>query len=82
MRVPRPIRRVAAFCLGGVVALAGVIMLFTPGPGVPAILVGLAILATEFAWAQRLLARMRAQAGETGGQLRAWWRRRKDTRRE
>lgn len=33
----------------------GVPMLFLPGPGAPAILMGLAILAAEYVWARRLL---------------------------
>jgi uncharacterized protein (TIGR02611 family) len=37
-------------------------MMVTPGPGLVGILVGLAILATEFAWAQRALHRARTAA--------------------
>ena len=40
---------------GFVVILAGVVMLVLPGPGVLVILAGLAILATEYVWAQHLL---------------------------
>jgi uncharacterized protein (TIGR02611 family) len=39
--------------VGTVVVLAGVVMLVTPGPGWAAILLGLAILSTEFEWAAR-----------------------------
>jgi uncharacterized protein (TIGR02611 family) len=51
------------FVAGWTVVLAGVAMLFLPGPGWAAIFVGLAVLATEYAWAHRLLwsARQRAQ---------------------
>jgi len=35
-------------------------MLITPGPGVVAILAGLAILASEWAWAERALDRAKA----------------------
>jgi uncharacterized protein (TIGR02611 family) len=50
--------------VGSSVLLAGVVMFVTPGPGWLALIAGLAILATEFAWAERLLhgAKRRAQA--------------------
>lgn len=41
--------------VGIVVLIAGLIMMVTPGPGLLGIVVGLAILATEWDWAQRLL---------------------------
>ena len=39
----------------------GVVMLVTPGPGVVAIGLGLALLAAEFVWARRLLNRLKMQ---------------------
>jgi uncharacterized protein (TIGR02611 family) len=56
--------RVGVFVVGVVFVLAGLIMFVTPGPGWLAIILGLAILATEFAWAQRILhwSRQRARA--------------------
>jgi uncharacterized protein (TIGR02611 family) len=39
--------------------LCGIIMLVTPGPGLVVIPIGLAILGLEFAWARRLLRRVR-----------------------
>jgi len=47
--------RVGVFTVGVAVLAAGLVMMVTPGPGWAAIFVGLAILATEFAWAQRVL---------------------------
>ncbi|GAB3979237.1 hypothetical protein GCM10029978_074080 [Actinoallomurus acanthiterrae] len=47
--------RLAVFTVGVSVLVAGVAMLVLPGPGWAAIFVGFAILATEFAWAQRAL---------------------------
>lgn len=47
--------RLAVFTVGVTVLAAGVAMLALPGPGWAAIFVGFAILATEFAWAQRAL---------------------------
>ena len=49
--------RVGVVVVGLLVIVAGVAMLVLPGPGVAAILLGLAILGTEFPWAQRLVHR-------------------------
>ena len=48
-------KRVAVTIAGFAVLLAGVAMLILPGPGIVVILAGLAILGTEYVWAQRLL---------------------------
>jgi len=45
----------------------GVVMLVTPGPAVVFIPLGLAILAIEFAWARRLLKRVREQFPDRAG---------------
>ena len=50
-------KRIAVTVVGFVVLLAGLVMMVTPGPGIVVILVGLAILATEWAWAERALDR-------------------------
>lgn len=54
--------RLIVFVVGVVVALAGVAMLILPGPGWLVIVLGVAILATEYAWAHRLLQRVKAWA--------------------
>ena len=46
---------------------AGVAMLALPGPGVVVIIVGLAILATEFAWAERALDKTMGRASQAAG---------------
>jgi uncharacterized protein (TIGR02611 family) len=43
---------------GFVVLLAGIVMLVTPGPGIPVTILGLGMLALEFAWAERWLERL------------------------
>jgi uncharacterized protein (TIGR02611 family) len=48
-------KRVAVTIAGFAVLLAGLAMIVLPGPGIVVILAGLAILATEYVWAQRLL---------------------------
>lgn len=75
MRVPSPLRRVVVLIAGGAVLLAGLVMLVTPGPGLVVILVGLAMLASEFPWARRLLTRVREEAGSRGRKAGSWWRR-------
>lgn len=47
--------QIGVFTVGATVLVAGLVMMVTPGPGWLAIFVGLAILATEFAWAQSAL---------------------------
>lgn len=48
--------------VGGLVTTAGVVMLVTPGPGLLVIIAGLAILATQFTWAERALDKMKDRA--------------------
>jgi uncharacterized protein (TIGR02611 family) len=56
------IYRVAFATAGFIVLLAGLIMLVTPGPGIPVIILGLTMLALEFAWAERWLERFLVKA--------------------
>lgn len=51
----RQIKRLAIGIIGGVVLLVGVITIPYPGPGWLIVFTGLAILATEFSWARRVL---------------------------
>lgn len=53
-------KRIAVTVIGFAVLIAGIIMVVTPGPGVLVIVAGLAILATEWAWAERALDRTKA----------------------
>lgn len=52
-RIPKPVRKTLVFITGSTVVLTGLVMLIFPGPGWAAIFVGFAILATEFAFAER-----------------------------
>jgi uncharacterized protein (TIGR02611 family) len=52
-------KRIAVTIAGFVVLLAGAAMLVLPGPGIVVILLGLAILSTEYVWAERLLRKAR-----------------------
>jgi uncharacterized protein (TIGR02611 family) len=49
--IGRSAKRLAVAVVGGTILVAGLAMLVLPGPGVVVIALGLALLATEFAWA-------------------------------
>lgn len=67
-------KRVAVLVLGLALVLGGLAMLVLPGPGILVVIAGLAVLATEFAWAEHLLDQAKLQAGKAkhkaGGMLR------------
>lgn len=52
--MPKQVRKPFVFIVGVAVVATGLIMLVFPGPGWAAIFVGFAILATEFAFAERV----------------------------
>ena len=54
-------KRLVKVVVGFTLLVVGGIMLIAPGPGIPAIIFGLALLAAEFVWARRLLNRIREQ---------------------
>ena len=57
----RQARRLVVLVVGSSVVAVGVLMIVLPGPAFVVIPAGLAILATEFVWARRLLDRVRQQ---------------------
>ena len=61
--------RIGFAVLGFVVVLAGLVMLVTPGPGIAVIVLGLAMLALEFAWAERWLEHILNRADRAIDQL-------------
>jgi tellurite resistance protein TerC len=58
----RFVRRLVIGVMGGTTVAVGLAMIVLPGPAVIVIPAGLAILATEFVWARRLLSRVKATA--------------------
>ncbi|HEY5767943.1 MAG TPA: PGPGW domain-containing protein [Candidatus Udaeobacter sp.] len=58
------VRRVIVSVVGGTVVLIGIALLVLPGPAFVVIPVGLAILATEYAWARRWLRKVRQVASD------------------
>ena len=60
--------------------LIGFVMVVLPGPGLPIVAAGLAILATEFIWARRALRNAKGTAAKVRRKsgLKEWFRRRKE----
>ncbi len=54
-KTKRRLKRIAIGVTGGAVLIVGIIAIPYPGPGWLIVFTGLAILATEFAWARRVL---------------------------
>ena len=67
--ISRTAKRLAVLLIGASILGAGVAMLALPGPGIVVILVGLAVLATEFAWAERALDRAAGTAAAAAGRV-------------
>ena len=67
----RQARRAVILVVGSTVLLVGIAMIVLPGPALLVIPLGLAILASEFAWARSWLARVRAAPAEVGRRWRA-----------
>lgn len=60
-------RRIIIFVVGISVVVIGIVLLFLPGPAFIVIPLGLAILATEFAWARRLLKKLKDEGTNLAG---------------
>lgn len=65
------VRKLIVGVIGSTVVLFGLALIVLPGPAVVVVPLGLAILATEFAWARRLIKRGGAVWETT---RRRWWR--------
>jgi uncharacterized protein (TIGR02611 family) len=53
-KVPAAVRKPLVFIVGFAIIVAGIAMLVLPGPGWAGIFLGFAVLATEFAFAERV----------------------------
>ncbi|MSV65625.1 MAG: hypothetical protein F2855_00405 [Actinobacteria bacterium] len=58
----RLVWRVLIGLVGGLITVLGAIALVGPGPGILIVLAGLGILASEFAWAARVMVHTRTYA--------------------
>ena len=59
------IRRALVGVIGVTIVLLGLLLVFLPGPGALVILIGLAVLGSEFVWARRVIRRAR-ELGKQG----------------
>ena len=60
-RAKHQTRKILVGIIGGIVLVAGIIMIPYPGPGWLVVFAGLGILSTEFTWAQRVLSYARGK---------------------
>ena len=75
--IARSGKRIGVTVAGFLVLIAGLIMMVTPGPGTVAIIAGLAILATEYTWAEIMLDKVKTKAKQAGNAVRNRARRKK-----
>jgi Flp pilus assembly protein TadB len=64
--IGRSSKRIAVTVVGGALVLAGLVMLVLPGPGIIVIVIGFAVLGTEYAWAAAALERTKRMAAQAG----------------
>jgi tellurite resistance protein TerC len=65
--LPAPLRKLIVAVIGITILLLGVAMVVLPGPAFIVIPVGFGILATEFAWARRMVRRARVMIAKARG---------------
>ena len=63
--LPKGLRKIIAFSIGSFLVLAGLVLIVLPGPfTMPLVIAGLFVLAIEFAWAERFLAKAKGHASK------------------
>lgn len=77
--IGRSSKRIAVTVAGLTVLAAGVAMLALPGPGLLVVVLGLAILASEYVWARRALDLAKRKAKEAKTKAGGLFRRNKNT---
>ena len=65
VRTLRAARRLIVAVVGGTLVLCGLALLVLPGPALLVVPLGLVILASEFAWARRLLRTVRDRVSQS-----------------
>ena len=73
--IGRNSKRAAVTIAGFALILAGIVLLVLPGPGWLLIIIGLAVLATEYVWAERALDVAKQKAKAAAAKARARMRR-------
>ena len=71
--LPHPFRWVIVATVGSTLVLLGIVFMFIPGPGIPLIVLGVAILATEFAWAEVVYARLKNETEKFTARAKKAW---------
>ncbi len=66
----RSSKRVAISVVGGVLVLTGLAMFVLPGPGILVVVLGFAVLGTEYAWAAAALERTKKLAEKAAAMAR------------
>lgn len=62
MLLPVTVRKTIVFVIGSTLILTGMLLIVLPGPfTLPLVILGLIVLAIEFAWAEILLEKVKAQ---------------------
>ena len=63
--LPKGLRKIIAFSVGSFLVLTGLVLIVLPGPfTMPLVIAGLLVLALEFAWAERFLAKAKLHASK------------------
>ena len=63
--LPTPIRRTIVSVIGFTLITVGLLLVILPGPfTLPLVILGLFVLALEFAWADRMLDKVKAQGSK------------------
>lgn len=68
--VGRSAKRIAVAVVGFGLVAAGLVLLVLPGPGLLLVIAGLAVLATQFAWAESALNVTKERAAKAGRAVR------------
>jgi hypothetical protein len=63
--LPSPMRKTIVSVIGSTLIITGLLLIVLPGPfTMPLLILGLAILALEFAWAKSMLEKVKAQGAK------------------
>lgn len=72
------LRRALVLIVGISIVIVGIVMIVIPGPAIVVIPAGIALLATEFLWARRLLDRLKKTIASRTESIRRGQRHKKD----
>jgi len=63
--LPTAVRKTIVLVIGSTLILTGMLLIVLPGPfTLPLVILGLVVLALEFAWAERTLEKVKAQGAK------------------